>query len=147
MRLPLIVAALLICAQQTVSVTLSISASSAGGLGGPDWWFVDIKPDGDVVVTPRATLEKNTLESAAMIALADQVRELRLLDLKDTYGTTCVDCSACILRISLGEKRKTIRVGDVSKSSDQDRAEAVRVLTLFKKVKELAGISKWEDGC
>lgn len=147
MRVTLILAALLSCIQQSASSSFSISASSAGGNGGPDWWFVDLKPDGVVEVTPLATVQKVTLKPAEMASLEAFVREQRLFDLKDSYGTSCSDCSVCTVKVTVGGRRKTISVGDLSRSSNQDKAEAARVLKLFKRVKEAAGISSREDAC
>lgn len=147
MRLKLLLAAFLACSQGGKPPALSVSANSTSGLGGPGWWFVDIKADGTIDVMPLATVQPVKLRPAEMATLRRSVLDGRLFELRDSYGTRCSECPACTLKINLAGRRKTITVSDISGASDRDKAEAKRVLKVLRKVKEMAGIADREDGC
>lgn len=129
---------------------LTISAANAGGNDGLTWWFVDIDPARRMSVAvagaPRRTA---ALSDSAVDALRRAITEQAFFNLSSSYGTTCNECSVCILSVKLGtvEKRVALATTPDRASSEPERREMLRMLRIFDTVKELAGISALADAC
>ncbi len=114
-----------------------------------DWWSVKIEPSGQIEAPPADAATTAVLSKKAMGDLRRLIEKERLFDLNDSYGNPCPECSVCLLRVKLGTREKTIDVGThiEAAENDREREELTRVMKVWDKVKELAGIAGREDAC
>jgi hypothetical protein len=125
--------------------TVTVSLSCGGGWGGADWWFVDIFPNGEGEVTPGSAF---TVAPSGMDELRLLLKDTKFFDLQEQYGTWCPDCNFCMLKVKVAEREKTVSVGFVGPDApERERAEAVRVLEIWRTVKDLAGVAGLQDAC
>jgi hypothetical protein len=131
-------------------VTTRVVAMNSGDWAGPGMWFITIDETGKVGA-PRieGRAGATSISTAELRELKEVIQRERFFDLDPAYGPDCIDCPACLLSITVGnrQKRVSLSTAGFTALTSSRREEMARALRVWDKVKELAGVSGLKDAC